>query len=150
LWGAGGGRAVGRVRKSSVTCEPRQCSDVAGRMRARRGNKQRGSAHRLRGSRRCEKAHREAGNTPQSVEYGGVGKEWDRSRPGSTITTTPADDPDAERMDRGESARVGFVLAVAVGGGGVAHTNLRGGVGKIRSDRGDRGARGDRGDEARA
>jgi hypothetical protein len=33
------------------------------------------------------------------------------------------------------------------GGGGVAHTNLRGGVGKLRSDRGDRG---DRGDEARA
>ena len=60
------------------------------------------------------KAHREAGNTPQCVEHGGVGKEtkeWDRSRPGSTITTTPADDPDAERMDRGESARVGFVLA---------------------------------------
>ena len=57
------------------------------------------------------KAHREAGNTPQSVEHGGVENEWDRSRPGSTITTTPADDPDAERMDRGESARVGFVLA---------------------------------------
>ena len=37
--------------------------------------------------------------------------EWDRSRPGPTITTTPADDLDAERMDRGESARVGFVLA---------------------------------------
>ena len=93
------------------------------------------------------KAHREAGNTPQCVEHGGVGKEWDRSRPGSTITTTPADDPDAERMDRGESARVGFVIGPrrgTPGGGGVAHTNLRGGVGKLRSDRGDRG------DEARA
>ena len=74
---------------------------------------QRGSAH-LRGSRGCEKAHREAGDTPQCVEHGGVGKEWDRSRPGPTITTTPADDPDAERMDRGESARVGFVLARVV------------------------------------
>ena len=73
---------------------------------------QRGSAHRLRASRRCEKAHREAGNTPQCVEHGGVGKEWDRRRPGSTITTTPADDP--ERIDRGESARVGFVLARVV------------------------------------
>ena len=36
------------------------------------------------------------------------------------------------------------------GGGGVAHTNLRGGVGKLRSDRGDQGDRGDRGDEARS
>ena len=52
--------------------------------------------------------------TPQCVEHGGVGKEWDRSRSGSTITTTPADDPDAERIDRGESARVGFVLARVV------------------------------------
>ena len=76
LRGAAGGRAVGRVML--VECYVCHVSDVAGAGGARDGGNKQRVRPTARGGSSYEKAHREAGNTPQCVERVAAGSLWQR------------------------------------------------------------------------